>query len=81
MEVLLFGADWCGNCTPQKEMLDDSGIDYEYVDVDESEESQERANTYNVRSLPTTIVLDGNEVADSFIGMTQPDEIEDALDR
>lgn len=81
MEVLLFGADWCGNCTPQKEMLDDAGIEYEYVDVDESQESQERANEYNVRSLPTTIVLDGGEVESSFIGMTQLDKIEDVLNR
>jgi glutaredoxin len=81
MDVVLFGADWCGNCTPQKEMLDDAGIEYEYVDVDESTESQERANKYNVRSLPTTIVLDGDEVADSFIGMTQLDKLEDAIDR
>lgn len=73
-----FYAEWCGPCDKQKPILDDvdaatgSHVTIEEIDVDEE---QERANDYNVRSLPTIVVEVDGRVQERFIGVTQKDKI------
>lgn len=59
-EVLIFSADWCGNCKSLKaDMKRDqsamSGYIWGYVDV---EKEKELAKQYGIRSLPTIVVVD-----------------------
>ncbi|MGM0604104.1 MAG: thioredoxin family protein [Halobacteriota archaeon] len=76
-----FHADWCGPCKTQDPILE--ALDEEYdsvvlekVDVDQD---QETANQYQVRSLPTVVVENDDGVVDRFVGVTQREDIEDAL--
>jgi len=76
-----FQADWCGPCKTQEPIIEDLEEDYpdvefERIDVDER---QDIANEYQVRSLPTLIVENDDGVVDRFIGVTQADDLEDAL--
>lgn len=76
-----FYADWCGPCKTQDPILDDLEADYgdvvfEKVDVDQE---QDIANQYQVRSLPTLIVENDDGVVDRFVGVTQREDIEEAL--
>ncbi len=76
-----FYADWCGPCKTQDPILDDLEEDYgdvvfEKVDVDQE---QDVANQYQVRSLPTLIVENDDGVVDRFVGVTQREDIEEAL--
>ncbi|QSG15152.1 thioredoxin family protein [Halapricum desulfuricans] len=76
-----FQADWCGPCKTQEPIIKDLEEDYpdvefERIDVDER---QDIANEYQVRSLPTLIVENDDGVVDRFIGVTQADDLEDAL--
>ncbi len=76
-----FYADWCGPCKTQDPILEELEADYpdvsfEKVDV---EENQDVANQYSVRSLPTLIVENDDGVVERFVGVTQRDDIEDAL--
>ncbi|MEF8827025.1 MAG: thioredoxin family protein [Halapricum sp.] len=76
-----FHADWCGPCKTQDPIIDDLAEDYpdvefEKIDVDEQ---QDIANEYQVRSLPTLIIENEDGVVERFIGVTQADDIEDAL--
>ncbi len=76
-----FYADWCGPCKTQDPILDDLEGDYgdvvfEKVDVDQE---QDIANQYQVRSLPTLIVENDDGVVDRFVGVTQREDIEEAL--
>ncbi|QSG06119.1 thioredoxin family protein [Halapricum desulfuricans] len=78
-----FMADWCGPCKTQEPILEDLEEDYpdvefERIDVDER---QDVANEYQVRSLPTLIVENDDGVVERFIGVTQAEDIEDALEK
>jgi thioredoxin 1 len=76
-----FYADWCGPCKTQDPILEEleedfPEVDFEKVNVDEE---QDVANEYQVRSLPTLIVENDDGVVERFVGVTQRDDLEDAL--
>jgi thioredoxin 1 len=78
-----FYADWCGPCKTQDPILEELEADYadvefEKVDVDEE---QDVANEYQVRSLPTLIVENDDGIVDRFVGVTQREDLEDALQK
>ena len=78
-----FYADWCGPCKTQDPILEeieadrDGSVEFEKIDVDED---QETANEFQVRSIPTLVVENDDGVVERFIGVTQREEIESALD-
>jgi len=78
-----FHAEWCGPCKTQdpilEEIKDDWGDRFELQRVDVDEE-QDVANQYQVRSLPTLIVENDDGVVERFIGVTQREDIEAALE-
>ncbi|MFB6087976.1 MAG: thioredoxin domain-containing protein, partial [Haloarculaceae archaeon] len=44
-------------------------------------ENQDVANEYQVRSIPTIVVEDDEGVVERFVGVTQRDDLEDALEQ
>ena len=77
-----FYADWCGPCKTQDPILEDleeewGDVEFEKVDVDEN---QDVANEYQVRSLPTLIVENDDGIVERFVGVTQANDLEDALE-
>ncbi|QKY20201.1 thiol reductase thioredoxin [Halolamina sp. CBA1230] len=78
-----FYADWCGPCKTQDPILDEleeefGDVEFEKIDVDSD---QETANEYSVRSLPTLVIENDDGVVERFVGVTQRDELEEALNR
>ena len=78
-----FYADWCGPCKTQDPILEDleeeyGDVEFEKINVDEA---QDVANEYHVRSLPTLIVENDDGIVERFVGVTQADDIEDALNQ
>jgi thioredoxin 1 len=77
-----FYADWCGPCKTQdpilEELEEDWGerVTFEKIDVDEN---QDVANEYQVRSIPTIVVENDDGVVERFVGVTQREDIEAAL--
>ena len=81
VKLLDFYADWCGPCKTQDPILDELEADYnevafEKIDVDDE---QDIANQYEVRSLPTVVIENDDGVVDRFIGVTQREDIEAAI--
>ncbi|CAJ51452.1 thioredoxin [Haloquadratum walsbyi] len=81
VKLLDFYADWCGPCKTQDPILDELESDYnevafEKIDVDSK---QDIANQYEVRSLPTVVIENDDGVVDRFIGVTQREDIETAI--
>lgn len=83
VRLLDFYADWCGPCDAQDPILEELAADYgdvefEKIDVDEQ---QDIANEYQVRSLPTLVVENDEGIVERFVGLTQADDIETALEQ
>lgn len=79
-----FYADWCGPCKTQDPILEDleddwgDRVTFEKIDVDEN---QDVANQYQVRSIPTIVVEDDDGVVERFVGVTQREDLEAALEK
>ncbi|MFW5939791.1 MAG: thioredoxin domain-containing protein [Halolamina sp.] len=78
-----FYADWCGPCKTQDPILEEleeeyADVEFEKIDVDAD---QETANEYSVRSLPTLVIENDDGVVERFVGVTQRDELEAALNK
>ena len=77
-----FSADWCGPCTQQKPIVNslEDDVDDLTVDRHDVDEDQDLANKYNVRSVPTLVVLNDDDILTVFTGFTQESEIRAGLD-
>lgn len=79
-----FHADWCGPCKTQDPIIDElkedweDRVTFEKIDVDQN---QDIANQYQVRSIPTIIVEDDDGVVERFVGVTQRNDLEAALQK
>ena len=81
--LLDFYADWCGPCKKQDPILEELADEYgdvEFVKIDVDDE-QDVANQYQVRSLPTVVVERDGDIVDRFVGFTQREDIESALEQ
>ncbi len=81
--LLDFYADWCGPCKKQDPILEELEAEYddvEFVKIDVDDE-QDVANQYQVRSLPTVVVERDGDILERFVGFTQRDDIETALEQ
>ena len=77
IKVKKFEADWCGPCSQQSEILEDfDAAPVESVDVDEQSEV---AREYQVRGIPMLVIEDDGEEVERFTGVTQLDDLEDAV--
>lgn len=59
-DIKLYGADWCPDCLRAKAFLNDHGIDFHFIDVDENADATALVEKINKgkRIIPTIIVDD-----------------------
>lgn len=79
-QVLYFSAPWCGPCRSFKPVMESlqNEMSITFIDVDSSPQT---AQQYNVRSVPTTIVLDNGAEIGRVIGARTKDEIRSLYNR
>ena len=79
IKVLKFSADWCGPCKALTPKFKEISMKEEFSDVEFSEididKRQDLATQYNIRSIPTVIVLKDDTVVDRIVGVV-PEKIE-----
>lgn len=60
-EILVYGADWCGDCRRAKALLDARGARYRWIDVEHdaaaAEEARRRGRS---KRIPVIVLPDGS---------------------
>jgi mycoredoxin len=74
--ILVYGADWCGDCLRAKRLLEARGVDYEWVDVEvQAGAAQEAVRLARGRkNIPVIVLSDGSVLVEP----SDP-ELEEAL--
>ena len=70
-----FSAAWCGPCKqfkPIMQELADEGFDVEFLDGDEN---KQLAIDANIRSIPTTLIMDGMVEVNRIVGIRSKEEM------
>ena len=67
--IVLYGADWCPDCRRAKAYLQDNGISYQFIDIEQNDWAIETVEQINggKRSIPT-LQIDG-------VAYTNPDNV------
>ena len=77
-----FYADWCGPCRMMSPIIDKiaeekgNEIKVGKINVDEN---QDLAMEYDVMTIPTIMIINNGEIQKTFIGVTDKNEIIDAI--
>ena len=59
-EVIVYGADWCGDCRRSEALLKALKVDFEKKDVEQSAEFTEEARSISGRTnIPVILFTDG----------------------
>ena len=79
-QIIFFGASWCGPCKTFKPVMESlqSELPIQFIDVDSSPQT---AAQYNVRSVPTTIVVQNGMEIGRAVGAKTKDEIRSLYNR
>lgn len=61
-KIIMYGADWCGDCRRAKQFFQTFGVEYEWINTDNNPEAQEIITKLNhgLRRIPTIIFEDGS---------------------
>jgi glutaredoxin-like protein len=60
--IVVYGADWCGDCRRAKRFLNQLGIPFEWIDIESDRKAEEFVMDVNrgMRSIPTIVFEDGS---------------------
>jgi len=63
--ITMYGAAWCGDCRRARRVLDESGVPYEYVDLEERPEQADVAESISGRkNIPVIVFPDGSHLVE-----------------
>ncbi len=59
--IVIYGANWCGDCRRSKRFLDEKKVNYTWIDVEQNPDALETVMQYNngYQSIPTIVFPDG----------------------
>ena len=64
--VVVYGADWCGDCVRSKTLLERTGVNYTWIDTDATEGAVDLIMAANDgrRSIPVIVLPDGSHLTE-----------------
>ena len=74
-KVIRFTASWCGPCKALASVLEkiETDIPIEVVDIDEQ---TDLATEFGIRSVPTMVMMEDNNVLKKMVGLKTIQEVE-----
>lgn len=80
MKLLQFKASWCNPCKQQTKEFEENPVDTELVPIDVDEDEEDLATKYNVRAVPTMVLVgDNDEVLNKWVGITKSSTINEFI--
>ena len=75
-KVLRFTASWCAPCKALAPLVEEvkGDVPVDVIDIDEADNTA-LATKYGIRSVPTLVMLDGDKVVKTRVGMTSKDKL------
>lgn len=78
-EIIIYGANWCKDCTKAKELLDERNIPFTFLDITDSKHGKEYSQIImdlndGKRIIPTLII------GDDYYANPRPSELNNILD-
>ncbi len=69
--IIMYSADWCGDCRRSKRLLDELNVTYTVIDIEADQAASDKVIEINggMRSIPVIIFADGTH-------MTEPSDID-----
>ncbi len=65
MSIVMYGADWCGDCRRSKRQLEDLGVTFDYRDVEHCDADRDEAIAISGRqSIPVIVLPDGTHLVE-----------------
>lgn len=60
-KIKFYGANWCPDCRRSKQFLDEKGVEYEYINIEEVPDAAEEVEKINkgLQSIPTIVFPNG----------------------
>lgn len=78
MRLIKFSADWCTHCKEQDTILKNfDAMPVEVIDCDN--DTEDLCNKYQIRSIPTMLLIDNDEVVERFNGVTSLDDLNNRI--
>lgn len=76
-KIILYGAQWCADCRRSKDFLDQKGVEYDYIDIDEDPNAAVEVERINkgLQVIPTIVFPDGEVLVEP-----SNEELEKALE-
>ncbi len=70
-KIVMYGAEWCGDCRRSKRFMDSNNIAFEYINVDEDAAAADKVLEINggMKSIPVIVFEDGTH-------LTEPSDID-----
>lgn len=80
MKLLQFKASWCNPCKMQTKEFEENPVDTELVPIDVDEDKEDLATKYNVRAVPTMVLVgDNDEALNKWVGITKSSTINEFI--
>jgi thioredoxin 1 len=78
MKILKFYADWCGPCKMLSKTIESikEEIPFEVEEID-ADNNAEMAKKYNIRGLPTMVIVDGEAEVKRHVGNMTADQVKE----
>ena len=80
MKLLQFKAVWCNPCKMQTKEFEENPVDTELVPIDVDEDKEDLATKYNVRAVPTMVLVgDNDKILNKWVGVTKSSTINEFI--
>lgn len=64
--ITMYGAEWCGDCRRSTALLKELGVEYTYINLEETPEATEKVVEINggAQSIPVIVFDDGTHLTE-----------------